>query len=172
MVEAIIALGSNLGDRERNLATALDRIGRLARITIVSSVYETDAMYLEDQARFLNCVIAAETSLSPRELLGHLKEIEREVGRRPGPRFGPRAIDLDILLYDGEVVSEPDLVIPHPRMAERPFVLVPLDEIRSGLLHPVSRMTVHQMLVSLSSDKRVVRVRGPFDLGSQEPRRP
>jgi 2-amino-4-hydroxy-6-hydroxymethyldihydropteridine diphosphokinase len=158
VVEAIIALGSNLGDRRDNLLRAIDALGRETKVLDVSSVYETEPMYNEDQGPFLNCVIAVETSKRPILLLASLKALEEKMGReRTGPRYGPRIIDLDILYYGDEVVSEPSLEIPHPRVAERAFVLVPLKEIRPTLVNPVSNETVTEMLGRLKTDKRVVK---------------
>lgn len=128
------------------------------RVLALSSVYETEPMYLEDQGWFLNCVTVAETDLEPGELMGWLKEIERKEGRDPlGPRNAPRVIDLDILFYGDAVVSGPSLEIPHPRLAERAFVLVPLGEVRPGLVHPVLRKTVAELLAGLTTEKRVVK---------------
>lgn len=158
MVEAIIALGSNLGDRRDNLLRAIDALGRETKLLDVSSVYETEPMYNEDQGPFLNCVIAVETTIRPVALLASLKALEEKMGReRTGQRYGPRIIDLDILYYGDEVVSEPSLEIPHPRIAERAFVLVPLKEIRPALVNPVSTETVTEMLGRLKTDKRVVK---------------
>jgi 2-amino-4-hydroxy-6-hydroxymethyldihydropteridine diphosphokinase len=137
MVESVVALGSNLGDREGNLRLAIAAIGGFAKVTGVSSVYETEPMYLEDQAWFLNCVISVETELRPRALLDALQAIEVGMGRERGIKYGPRVVDLDILFYDGEVVSEPALEIPHPKIPERQFVLVPLEELRPAFVHPV-----------------------------------
>jgi len=173
VVEVTIALGSNLGDREENLRRALADVGRETKVVDVSSVYETEPMYYDDQGPFLNCVIAVETDLKPTALLAALKAIEKKMGRDPsGPRYGPRVIDLDILFYGDEVLSEPSLEVPHPRVAERAFVLVPLNEIRPGLVHPASKKTVADMLGDLNAPKKVVRrsVRG-FERASG-PRRP
>jgi len=158
VVEAIIALGSNLGDREENLRRAVEAIGRETELLDVSSVYETEPMYYENQGHFLNAVIAVETGLRPAALLGRLKALEIKMGRKgTGSRYGPRVIDLDILFYGSEVISEPSLEIPHPRIAERAFVLVPLKEIRPRMVHPASKETVADMLGGLKTKKRVVR---------------
>jgi len=115
-------------------------------------------MYNEDQGLFLNAVIAVETDLRPAALLRRLKMLEIEMGREgTGLRYGPRAIDLDILFYGDEVISEPSLEIPHPTVAERAFVLVPLKEIRPRLVHPVSKETAADMLDGLKTKKKVVR---------------
>jgi 2-amino-4-hydroxy-6-hydroxymethyldihydropteridine diphosphokinase len=158
MVESLIALGTNLGDREENLRRAVRAIGALGRVSCTSSVFETEPMYLERQGPFLNCVICLETDLAPRALLDALRAIEAEMGRERGVRYGPRTIDLDILFYGGEVVSEEGLEIPHPRIAERRFVLAPLSEVRPRLVHPVLGKTVSELASSLVSERKVVRV--------------
>lgn len=132
MPEVYIALGSNLGERERNLAAARDALSRSAmEIERASSIYETEPWGPGPQERYLNQVVRGPTRLAPRDLLDRLMDIERGLGRdrTKGERFGPRVIDLDILLYGDVAVDEPDLQIPHPRMMERAFVLVPLTEI-------------------------------------------
>ncbi len=128
MARAYIGLGSNLGDREAALRAALALLGE--DVVAVSSFHETDPVGYLDQPRFLNAAAALETELEPRPLLERLLEVERELGRtRDGPRFGPRTIDLDLLLYADRIVDEPGLVVPHPRLAERRFVLEPLAEL-------------------------------------------
>ena len=136
MAEVHIALGSNLGDRERNLAAARDALGRGAlSVERASSIYETEPWGAANQGRYLNQAVRGATNLTPKALLAKLLEIERELGRdrSQAERFGPRVIDLDILLYEGVALNEPDLQIPHPRMMERAFVLVPLAEIAPEL---------------------------------------
>ena len=157
MVEPLIALGSNMGDREGNLRRALGMIGRQMKLLKISSVYETEPMYREDQSWFLNCVAAVETDSSPRELLERLQNIELEMGRKRSVRYGPRVIDLDILFYGDEILSEPSLEIPHPRIAERAFVLAPLNEIYPKLVHPVLGRTVGELLDDLKTQEKVVR---------------
>jgi len=165
MVESLIALGSNLGDREGYLRRAIEMIRRQTRLVALSSVYETEPMYREDQGWFLNCVVAVETDLKPRALLEWLQAAESEMGRGRTARYGPRVIDLDILFYGDEIVSEPSLEIPHPGIAQRAFVLVPLNEIRPGLVHPVLGRTIGELLDDLKSEKKVVR-RPELRLGS------
>jgi 2-amino-4-hydroxy-6-hydroxymethyldihydropteridine diphosphokinase len=135
MHDVFIALGSNLGGRAANLAAARDALAQALTLTASSSIYETDPWGPIKQGRYLNQVVRGTTALTPRALLKELNEIERTLGRdRAGEtRYGPRTIDLDILLYGNIVVDEPDLQIPHPRMMERPFVLVPLFEIAPDL---------------------------------------
>jgi 2-amino-4-hydroxy-6-hydroxymethyldihydropteridine diphosphokinase len=132
MAKVFVALGSNLGDRASNLARARERLARgVLTDPVASSIYETEPWGPVAQGRYLNQVIGGETALAPRALLSKLFEIERALGRDRSSeeRYGPRTIDLDILLYGDRTVREPDLQIPHPRMLERAFVLVPLAEI-------------------------------------------
>ena len=133
---AYIGLGSNLGDRERYLMQALERIEKNPEITItkISSIYETYPVGLTEQPLFLNMVIEIETNFSPFELLNFLQEIESEFGRRREIKWGPRTLDLDILLYNQENMKSERLIIPHPRMQERGFVLIPLHEINPALV--------------------------------------
>jgi 2-amino-4-hydroxy-6-hydroxymethyldihydropteridine diphosphokinase len=134
-----IGLGSNLGDREQTIGAALELLAQGGDIEVatVSSLRETDPVGYEQQPRFLNGVAAIRTELEPRALLARLQEVELELGReRSGPRFGPRTIDLDLLLYGDEQIDEPELVVPHPRLTERRFVLEPLAELDSGLEVP------------------------------------
>ena len=155
MVEVFIAIGSNLGDREDNVKTALQLLKKKMRLLKVSSTYETEPMYVEDQNWFLNCVAKVETDLPPRKLLGYLKDTERRMGRQRGVRYGPRIIDMDILFYGEEVVIQKDLEIPHPKIQERPFVLIPLVEIEPNHIHPLQQKTVLKLLSELNSDKSV-----------------
>jgi 2-amino-4-hydroxy-6-hydroxymethyldihydropteridine diphosphokinase len=132
MPEVYLGLGSNLGNRAANLAAAREALARNVLTGMrASSIYETEPWGPAPQGRYLNQVVVGSTELTPRALLAKLFEIERVLGRNRAreQRFGPRTIDLDILLYDDRAVSEPDLQIPHPRLLERPFVLVPLAEI-------------------------------------------
>jgi 2-amino-4-hydroxy-6-hydroxymethyldihydropteridine diphosphokinase len=150
-VTSYIGLGSNLGDREGFLRRALEllRVEPEIDVTAVSSVRETDPVGLVDQPRFLNAVARVETDLAPRELLDRMLAAERELGRRrDGPRFGPRTIDLDLLLYGDEEIDEPGLIVPHPRLAERRFVLEPLHELDPGLVVP-GRGRVSDLLSAL-----------------------
>lgn len=127
---AYLGLGSNLGDRVEQLEEAIRRLSELGRVSGRSSMIETAPWGFTDQPDFLNMAVALDTTLSPRDLLDGVKRIEREMGRVPTFRNGPRVIDIDILLYGDRSVEEPGLVIPHPRMAERDFVMKPLTELR------------------------------------------
>jgi 2-amino-4-hydroxy-6-hydroxymethyldihydropteridine diphosphokinase len=149
--QAYIGLGSNLGDRDRNLGRALELIDSLrhTRLLRVSDVRETDPVGYEQQPRFLNAAALVETTASPRELLDALLEIERRLGRtRDGVRYGPRTIDLDLLLYGDELIDEPALTVPHPRLHERRFVLEPLVELDPRLNVP-GRGSVEGLLAGL-----------------------
>ena len=141
----LIALGTNLDDRLQNLQTALEKLRSFIDIQRRSSIYETEPWGYSEQPPFLNQVILGTSELGAEALLGALKDIEADMGRRPTFRYGPRLIDLDLLFYDDLVWHTGDLIIPHPRLQERPFVLVPLAEIAPEWEHPVLRLTVAEM---------------------------
>ncbi|HEY7692887.1 MAG TPA: 2-amino-4-hydroxy-6-hydroxymethyldihydropteridine diphosphokinase [Gaiellaceae bacterium] len=139
MTRAYVGLGSNLGDREATIRAAIREVGSEPGVEIVqvSAVRETEPVGVLDQPRFLNAAAAVETELSARELLDRLLDVERRLGRtRDGPRFGPRTIDLDLLLYGDEQIDEPGLEIPHPRLHERLFALEPLADLDPELVVP------------------------------------
>jgi len=156
MHEAFISIGSNLGDRSAN-CTRARRLLEAAGIRVVacSRQYRTEPWGFTDQPWFLNMAVKVESQLRPRELLEELKHIEREMGREKGRRWGPRVIDLDILLYGSEVVDEPDLHIPHPLMHEREFALRPLCEISPDAMHPLLKKTVKALLQDLRREQTV-----------------
>ncbi|HEY9088231.1 MAG TPA: 2-amino-4-hydroxy-6-hydroxymethyldihydropteridine diphosphokinase, partial [Anaerolineaceae bacterium] len=140
-----LALGSNMGDRQQNLALALAALSPAVTVLRASPIYETPPWGYADQPTFLNQVVQAETSLPPLDLLAYLKELERTLGRKPSFQNGPRQIDIDILLYGAEVLNLPQLVIPHPRMHERGFVLVPLADLAPDLIHPVLGRSIRDL---------------------------
>jgi len=142
---AFISLGANLGNRSENLAESLRRLGVITRVVKISSVYETEPWGFQDQPKFLNQVIEIKTELNPTELLQELKKIEMVMGRESTFRYGPRKIDLDILFYDDLELATEALVIPHPSLHERAFVLVPLAEIAPDLVHPTLHQTVREL---------------------------
>ena len=149
MPTAFLSLGSNLGDRLANLKRAIEKIEEPSQImlTKVSPVYETEPVGRENQGWFLNLVLQVETSLEPFALLERLSSIEDQMGRKREKRWGSRNIDLDILLYDTRMVDSERLTIPHPRMHERRFVLVPLAQIAPKLLHPRLKKNIEELLV-------------------------
>jgi len=152
MAESVfISIGSNLGDRVENCLRAERLLAESGKAEIIrrSRLYETEPWGVKGQPPFINSVIEVETELAPGELLSLLKSIETEVGRTPSPRWGERVIDLDILFYGDEVVSEEGLTVPHPRLHERAFVLAPLAEIAPDFIHPVLKISVEQMLAGL-----------------------
>lgn len=152
MKTVYLGLGSNLGDRRAALAQAIAQLADdHLRILRVSSVYESAPRYFEDQPWFLNQVVEAETALFPRQLLLRAKKIERSLGRTATRRNGPRAIDIDILLFGDARVRTEDLEIPHPRMGERRFVLEPLAELAPDLRHPVTSRKIRDMLSEVMS---------------------
>lgn len=144
-----LALGTNLGNRLANLSAALQALPPAVQLLSASPVYQTPPWGYLDQPAFLNQVIRAQTALSPLELLDFLKRLETRLGRLPGVRYGPRLIDLDILLYDDLQLETPGLTIPHPRLAERAFVLVPLADLAPDLCPPGASLTVSQMLAQV-----------------------
>lgn len=150
---AAIALGSNLnssfGDREENLREALGRLSSLGRVAAVSSFYDTDPVGYLDQPRFLNAAAVLETRLEPVSLLEELLAIEHAMGRERLIAKGPRVIDLDLLLYDEQVLATPVLTLPHPELHRRGFVLEPLAEIAPAWQHPVLQQSVGQLLENL-----------------------
>lgn len=157
MAIAYFSIGSNLGDRYANLRTAIAALQAAhVRLTRQSSIYETEPVDFTEQPWFLNCVLEAETDLSPNELLTTLQGIERRIGRTPSTPKGPRLIDLDILLYGSETIARPELQIPHPRLPSRRFVLVPLAEIAPNLTHPKWHHATAAQLLAQTSDQSAV----------------
>jgi len=152
-----LGLGSNLGDRQANLDRALEFLSQRLRMGKISSIYDTEPLGESNQPRFLNLVCQAFTRLQPDGLLALAKGIERKLGR-VSKSGKPRTIDIDILLYGDQVIETPELVIPHPKMTERAFVLIPLDEIAPDVVHPVAGKTVKELLQNVTEKQGVLKL--------------
>jgi 2-amino-4-hydroxy-6-hydroxymethyldihydropteridine diphosphokinase len=153
-----LALGSNLGDRRANLLAAIDQLKQQVTVEQVSSIYETEPAYITDQPRFYNMVLRGSTHLAPDELLHFVKSIEQRMGREHGQRYGPRTIDIDILAYGILQLVQPGLIIPHPGITERAFVLTPLAEIAPDLVLPGQHASVATLAQRAGSEGQVVRM--------------
>jgi 2-amino-4-hydroxy-6-hydroxymethyldihydropteridine diphosphokinase len=164
---AYLSLGSNVGDRVAHLRDALARLGAAGRAVAVSSFYETEPVEFTRQPWFLNCAVALETSLSPRQLMTAILRIEEEMGRKRVQKKGPRSIDIDILIFVSQIADEiadtimesKELTIPHPAMQQRRFVLEPLVEIAPELLHPILKKTISELRDVLPAGQAVQRIR-------------
>lgn len=150
-----LSLGSNVGDREHHLRDAIARLETKGRIVSVSSFYETEPVEFTDQAWFLNCAVALETTETPEQLMAALLHLEQEMGRQRIQRKGPRTIDIDILLFGDTILDSPALTIPHPAMQQRRFVLQPLAEIAPEARHPALKKTVRELLDGLQAGQTV-----------------
>lgn len=147
---AYLSLGSNVGDREAQLQDARARLATVGRVVAESSLYETEPVEFTQQPWFLNYALALETSKTPQQVMAAILGIEEEMGRRRMQKKGPRAIDIDILLFDDTVTDSAELTIPHPAMQQRRFVLEPLAEIAPEVLHPVLKKTIRELRDALS----------------------
>ena len=163
-ITAYLGLGSNLGDREENLRRALSLLSESGKLAAVSSVYETEPWGYVEQPSFLNMACGFITALGPHELLAIAQDVERSLGRVRSIRYGPRTIDVDILLFGDLVLDAPELCIPHPGIAERAFVLEPLAEIAAELEHPILNRTIGALLDDAPGRGTVVRL-GPLPFG-------
>ena len=149
MAKLGLALGSNLGDRAENLRAALGELAKLVTLGVASGLYETAPLYVLDQPAYLNMVVLADSDIAPLDLLHACKELEAQLGRTPSRRYGARCIDIDLLFYGDVVMNDPVLTLPHPRLQERRFVLVPFAEIDPFWSHPILGQNVAEMLTAL-----------------------
>ena len=153
-----LSLGSNLGQREKQLRAAIERLGAVGRVVSISSYYETQPVEVTDQPWFLNCAVALETTRSPEQLLNAILAVERDMGRERTRTKGPRKIDIDIVLFGDQIIHSPQLTIPHPAMHQRRFVLEPLAEIAPEVRHPLLKKTVKELLAELRNSQVVCRI--------------
>ena len=161
---AYLGLGSNMGEREENLAQALVLLSQKVEIKRISSLYETEPVGYTKQSPFLNLVCQVSTDLNPEELLHLAKTIETRLGRIPSFPNAPRPIDIDILFYDNQIIKSRNLVIPHPRLAERTFVLIPLVEIAPDLIHPEIGKTTVELASGLKEQSKVEKWTGGLNV--------
>jgi len=163
MKTSYIGIGSNMGDRRRNCLEAVDRVDRAGACNIISisSLYITEPVGVTGQEWFVNCAACLETRLSPADLMGMLLDIEAEMGRVRKYKWGPRVIDLDILIFGQDVVNEKDLTIPHPMMHQRRFVMAPMAELAPDLIHPILGRTMTELYRDIpKGDQTVKRLKG------------
>jgi 2-amino-4-hydroxy-6-hydroxymethyldihydropteridine diphosphokinase len=149
MIKIFLGLGSNLGDKKRNILDAIELLKEKISGVIVAKLYETEPQYYKKQDTFMNTVLSGYTDESPRELLEFVKGVERQVGRRERFRYGPREVDVDILFYDDQVYKDEKLTIPHPLLQEREFVLKPFMDLEPDFEHPVLKKTIRELCEEL-----------------------
>lgn len=148
-----LGIGSNIGDKLGNIERAIKELTSLIEVKKCSSIYETSPWGYKKQDKFLNCIVYGKTKLSGFELLKEINSIEKKLGRERGKKFGPRIIDIDILFYGEEIINTPKLIIPHPLLHLRKFVLVPMVEINPDFVHPVLKKSIKELLQELKSDE-------------------
>ncbi len=160
MNNVFLLTGGNMGDRLQNLETALEEITKQIGVVIKkSSIYETAPWGIANQPAFLNQVLLVQSLLSPQDILKSILKIETKMGRKRNEKFGPRIIDIDLLFYNDVILESPDLVIPHPEIANRRFVLIPLAEISENFKHPFLKQKISQILVNCTDNLKVILIR-------------
>ena len=159
MAKSYIGIGSNLGNKHKNIKKAISLLEEKAKIVKISPVYETEPVGYKKQEWFLNCCAKVKTEFSPLNLLRFLKSIEKTMKRKKTVRFGPRTIDLDILFYNNKIINKRNLVIPHPRLHERLFVLEPLSKIAPGFVHPKLKKNILELRNKLKKRKNIEKVK-------------
>lgn len=155
---AYLSLGTNVGNKKENLINAINYIAEGSEVIKKSSLYKTEPWGNKNQEEFINQVIYVKTKKSPQELMSFLLETEKRMGRERIEKWGPRIIDLDILFYDEEIIKENDLVIPHPHITERKFILIPLIEVSKRLKHPVTKQSIEWHLKTCADKNKVVQI--------------
>ena len=153
-----LSLGSNIGDREENLRTAIAKLAEVGNVVAVSSFYETEPVEVAAQPWFMNCAVKLDTEKMPRQLMAAILTLEQSMGRQRRQNKGPRTIDIDVLLFGSSVIELPSLTVPHSRMHQRRFVLEPLAEIAPDLRHPVFKRTIRELRDALPAGQAVKRV--------------
>jgi 2-amino-4-hydroxy-6-hydroxymethyldihydropteridine diphosphokinase len=157
-----LSLGSNLGNREANLRTAIEKLKEIGNPVAVSAFYETEPVEVQSQPWFLNCAVKLDTEKMPRQLIAAILALEQEMGRQRKQQKGPRTIDIDILLFGSSVIEIPSLTVPHPKMQERRFVLEPLAEIAPDARHPVFKRTIRELRDALPAGQTVKKMSEGF----------
>ena len=157
-MKAFIGIGSNIGDKIENCLIAIDMIDKIKGCSVIkrSSFYKTEPVGFKDQNWFVNCVILIDTIFSPHSLLKKLQKIENVMGRKRKIKWGPRIIDLDILLFDSLIIKDKKLAVPHPLMHKRRFVLVPMNQLAPDLIHPVFNKSIKELLNNIPEDQQSV----------------
>lgn len=155
-MKVYFGIGTNLGDRTENLKNAIEALSRIGKILATSKIYETTAWGITEQDDFLNQVIIIDTNLKPQEILDAIQKIEKSLGRTPTIQWGPRLIDIDILFIADKVITEKNLTIPHPHIANRNFVLIPMMELEPDFIHPVSKLPIIELYEMSEDDCDVI----------------
>lgn len=158
MAYIYIGLSTNLNNKEQNLTEATNQLAKLGNILSKSSIYETESWGIDNQPNYLNQVVLLETNIEAEQLLNHLLDIEQKMGRIREYKFAPRIIDLDILFYDHQTIEKPGLTVPHPLIAERNFVLAPLNEIAPNFIHPKLKISISDLLQKCPDQKKYIKL--------------